>query len=131
MAVRHIQALKDVAKAMKEATIALAPEDTGNLKSKIKSYNTYDRMIKYDKNANVQVLVDFSPPGAEYGEWFNDPPAVKSERRKKLRATAKQRGNWNFGYRAIQDKSVNQAIKQFQKAYTDDVKQRIKDALNS
>lgn len=112
MARKRPLALDKVAKNIRTLAATRAPYDTGNLSRKIKSYNTLNRMVKWNsKTMDASISLSVGPPGASYGIWFNDPPNVVSKRRKSLRATAKRRGNWDFGKKAFEDKSTKSLYK--------------------
>jgi hypothetical protein len=49
--------------------------DTGNLLKTVASYNTPSRMIKEIKTGDdysFEVVLDYAPPGADYGKYVND-----------------------------------------------------------
>jgi hypothetical protein len=49
--------------------------DTGNLLKTVASYNTPARMINEvttADNYSFEVVLDYAPPGAEYGKYVND-----------------------------------------------------------
>lgn len=111
MAGVSFKSLRNLAKDIQSNLQKYAPIDTGNLRSRLRSTNTINTIIgknSYEfnlekKSYDVFVSVEVAPDGAPYGMWFNDPPAVKSKRRKSLEKTARRRGNWNFGQRSIDD----------------------------
>jgi len=105
------KSLRDVAKEVQSNLQKYAPIDTGNLRTQLRRVNTVNTIIgknQYEfnvetKSFDVSISVEVAPDGAEYGQWFNDPPPVKSERRQSLKRTAQSRGNWDFGKRALDD----------------------------
>jgi hypothetical protein len=107
--IKNIRTLESIAVGIRDLAIAKAPKDTGNLRSKIKSANTpvKSKMIKQGKDLDVTISLDYAPTGAEYGQWFNDPPAPVSKRRKSLKKTAVSRGNWNYAIDAMSDDELN------------------------
>lgn len=49
--------------------------DTGNLLKTVASYNTPAKMIKEIKTTDdysFEIVLDYAPPGAEYGKFVND-----------------------------------------------------------
>jgi hypothetical protein len=71
----------------------------GNLKRKIGSYNTYDNMIQFNEKGKATITVDYAPPGAEYGEFWNEPFRIVSHR-----------PEYNFAEKAANDPKVNALI---------------------
>jgi len=105
------KALKNVAKTIKTLTIAGAPYKTGNLRRKINTANTYSSMIKYNVPKSgydalaarpATVTVDYAPPGAEYGEFWDEPATNKSR--------TKNRPEFGFPTKASDNINVDAAI---------------------
>ena len=105
------KALKDVAKTIKQLTIAKAPYKTGNLRRKINTANTYSKMIKYNvpkagydalAARPATVTLDYMPQGAKYGEFWDEPATSKSR--------TKHRPEFGFPTKAINDINVDAAI---------------------
>jgi hypothetical protein len=114
--IRNIRTLESIAVGIRDLAVAKAPKDTGNLRSKIKSANTpvKSKMIKVSNDLkDISITLDYAPNGAEYGQWFNDPPAPASKRRRSLKKTAISRGNWNYAIDAINDDALNQKFDAF------------------
>ena len=76
--------LKAIAEEIKTLTALYAPVDTGNLRNKIKSFNEIGNMIKFDKTGKASITIDYAPPGAEYGEFWDEPSTDKSKTRHKI-----------------------------------------------
>ena len=112
--IKNIRTLESIAVRIRELAIAKAPRDTGYLKKRIKEANTpaKTKMIKVSNN-EISISLDYAPTGAEYGQWFNEPPSVNSKRRKKLKATAIRRGNWNYAIEAMNDIDLSQQFNDF------------------
>jgi hypothetical protein len=118
--------LKEIAKTMKDLTVLYAPTSKGkmtpneikslksarksgkgkagwtgpgNLKRKINAYNTYDNMIQFNEKGVATVTVDYAPPGAEYGEYWNDPFKIVAHR-----------PEYDFATKAVNDPKVNALI---------------------
>ena len=112
--IKNIRTLESIAVKIRELAVAKAPRDTGYLKKRIKEANTpaKTKMIKVSNN-EISISLDYAPSGAEYGQLFNDPPSVKSKRRKKLKATAIRKGNWNYAIEAMNDIDLSQQFNDF------------------
>jgi len=113
--IRNIRKLESIAVKIRDLAIAKAPKDTGNLKKRIREANTpaKTKMIKQLKDFSIILTLDYAPVGAEYGQWFNDPPSVQSKRRAKLKKTAQRKGNWNYAVDAINDEDLNDAFEEY------------------
>jgi hypothetical protein len=111
----YIRTLESIAVGIRDLAIAKAPRDTGNLKRRIKEANTpaKTKMIKQLKDLSVVITLDYAPSGAEYGQWFNEPPEVKTKRRKKLQKTAIRKGNWNYAIEAVNDDELNKLFEDY------------------
>jgi len=121
------KALKDVAKTIKTLTIAKAPYKTGNLRRKINVANTYSTMIKYKLPADAltarpaTVTVDYAPPGAEYGEFWDEPATSKSR--------TKGRPQFGFPTKALNDINVDAAIALYIVELENDLAERLEKEL--
>jgi hypothetical protein len=113
--IKNIRTLESIAVKIRELAVAKAPRDTGNLRSKIKSANTpaKSKMIKISNKKEITISLDYAPSGAEYGQWFNEPPDVSSKRRKSLKRTAIRKGNWNYAINAINDNDLSKQFDDF------------------
>jgi hypothetical protein len=115
MARRRPIALDQIAKQIRTLAATIAPYDTGNLSRRIKSYNTLDRMVKWnDKTFDSKITLFFAPPGARYGQFWNKPFGRGSG----TTATLKKRYPSNFDYaeKAMNDRGVKKMYKDFAKA---------------
>ena len=74
--------LRDIAKQISGLTVAKAPQSLkgtkrrrpGNLKRALAKANTPDKILKVnDKTKSFSFEINYAPPGAEYGQWWNDP----------------------------------------------------------
>jgi hypothetical protein len=113
--IQYIRTLESIAVGIRDLAIARAPKDTGNLRRRIKEANTpaKTKMIKQLKDFSVIISLDYAPSGAEYGQWFNEPPAVNSKRRKKLQKTAIRKGNWNYAIEALNDDDLSKRFEEY------------------
>jgi len=123
MAVSKIQLpLKNVAKTIRNVASKLAPRKTGNLRNVLRSYNTPDRMVKFDKSGGARITLFFGPPGATYGKYWNKPPATSKSR-------VKNRPEFNFANRAYKSPEVKKAIKAYTKALGQKIATDLKEAV--
>jgi hypothetical protein len=113
--IQYIRKLESIAVGIRDLAIKNAPKDTGNLKRRIREANTpaKTKMIKQLKDLSVVLSLDYAPNGAEYGQWFNDPPKVASKRRASLRKTAIRKGNWNYAIDAINDDELSKKFEEY------------------
>lgn len=111
---KHPTQIKQVALSIRNVASAIAPRDTGNLRNVLRSYNTPDRMIKYLPNGSVTLTFFVGPPGASYGVYWNDPPAIKSKQRRSLKRNNSQ--HFNYGSKAMKNPEVKAKIKDYAKA---------------
>ena len=121
--IKQTKGLEQIAQQVKNVALFYAPKDTGNLKRQINIHNKAKNLVKVisgKTRGQIKVDLDVSPPGAEYGKWFQDPPKVV--KRRKFRQTAIKRGNWQFGKKALKDKSVKNEIKKFTKSFAKEFK---------
>ena len=74
--------LKDVAKQIGGLVVAKAPQSLkgsnrkrpGNLKRALARANTPDKVLKTNpKTKSFSFQINYAPPGAEYGQYWNDP----------------------------------------------------------
>jgi hypothetical protein len=79
--------LKDIAKQIGGLTVAKAPQSlkgtkrrsSGNLKRALARENTPDKILKVDpKTKSFSFEINYAPPGAEYGMFWNDPTVSKT-----------------------------------------------------
>jgi hypothetical protein len=125
------QSLKDLAKTLRNVGSTLAPRKTGTLRNALRSYNTPDRMIKYDTKGNATVSFFVAPPDAKYGKFWNDPDVSYTVRKQKTGNKA----SINYGAKAWKDSSVKAAIKKYAKdagkQVAKDLRQSIKKELGA
>jgi hypothetical protein len=105
------QSLKDLAKTIRNVGSALAPRKTGNLRNALRSYNTPDRMVKYDKKGNAKVIFFVAPPAAKYGKYWNDPDVADNVRNQ----TTGNKSSINYGKKAYKSSEVKAAEKKYAK----------------
>jgi hypothetical protein len=101
---KNTPTLAGIANTIKKTAVKLAPKDTGNLKRQLDTYNRPSGMVKSSINGGVMSYsfeLDVSPPGADYGKWWNDPTVSR---------TVKGKPEVNFASRAINSPEVKQLI---------------------
>lgn len=109
--VKKTPTLDQIANTIRKKAVALAPKKTGNLKNKLEAYNRPAGMIKQKtsgkKMISLSFTLDVSPPGAEYGKFWNDPNVSDSVRNGKTPNVPK---SINFADKAMEDPQVQQMI---------------------
>ena len=101
---KNTPTLAQIANTIKKTAVKLAPKDTGNLKRQLDTYNRPSGMVKSSINGGVisySFEIDVSPPGADYGKWWNDPTVSR---------TVEGKPEVNFASRAINSPEVKQLI---------------------
>ena len=127
--IQYIRTLESIAVKIRDLAVLNAPKSLngsngnppGYLRKRIKEANTpaKTKMIKQLKDFSVVISLDYAPTGAEYGQWFNDPPEVSSKRRRKLQKTAIRKGNWNYALEALDDDNLSQQFEEYLKLLGD------------
>ena len=93
--------LAQIANRIRDLAVLKAPKKTGNLKRKLADYNRPSGMIKQSKLAgsrSFEFELDISPPGAEYGKFWNDPNVSETVRKGKTKNIPQ---SINFAEKAI------------------------------
>lgn len=71
--------LRDIAKQIGGLAVAKAPKKTGRLKRALAKANTPNDVLKENKQTkSFSFEIDYAPPGAEYGMFWNDPTVSKT-----------------------------------------------------
>lgn len=105
--------LAQIATKIKNLAAAKAPVKTGNLKRKIADFNRPAGMIKEsktNKSRSFEFTLDVSPPGAEYGKFWNDPNVSETVRKGKTKNVPK---SINFAEQAINDPQIERMIEEY------------------
>jgi hypothetical protein len=91
--------LEQISTQIRDLATLKAPFRTGNLRTKIQQYNRPQRggMIK-EKSSSFTIELNYSPPGAEYGMFWNDPTLAKNIKNAKTKNIP---GSINFADKAI------------------------------
>lgn len=122
--------LSQIATKIKNLAAAKAPVKTGNLRRKISDFNRPSGMIKETKtkgSRSFEFTLDVSPPGAEYGKWWNDPTVSKTVRNGKTKNIP---DSINFAEKAINDPQVEKMIQDYLSTIADEVANEIGKAIN-
>jgi hypothetical protein len=130
MAISKVQLpIKNVAKQIRNIASALAPRKTGNLRNVLRSYNTPDRMVKFDDKGGANITFYFAPPGATYGKYWNKPYGSGNG----TTATIKKRYPQHFDYadKTYKDPTVKKLIKDYTKALGKQIALDLREAVRS
>jgi hypothetical protein len=121
--------IKNVAKQIRNVASALAPRKTGNLRNVLRSYNTPDRMVKFDNKGGANITFYFAPPGATYGKYWNKPYGSG----RGTTATIKKRYPQHFDYadKAYKDPTVKRLIKDYTNALGKQIALDLREAVRS
>jgi hypothetical protein len=125
MATVRPQALKDLAKTVRNVGSKLAPRRTGNLRNALRSYNTPERMVKYDKSGDAKITFFVAPPQAKYGKWWNDPNVSGTVRNQKTG----NKKSINYGSKAWKSSEVKAAIKKYVKEVGKSIAQELRETI--
>lgn len=125
--IKKTPTLAQVANLIKSKAVKLAPKKTGNLKRQLDTYNRPTGMVKQtakgNKSISLSFTLDVSPPGAEYGKFWNDPNVSKSVRNGKTKNVP---GSINFADKAINDSEVQRLIQKVIEDATNNIVEAIK-----
>ena len=122
---KNTPTLAQIANVIKRTAVKLAPKDTGNLKRQLDTYNRPSGMVKSVVNGGVisySFEIDVSPPGAEYGKWWNDPTVSR---------TVKGKPEVNFASRAINSPEVKGMIDKLVNETASDIADMVAKELQS
>ena len=111
--------LKDVAKQIGGLAVAKAPQSLkgsnrkrpGNLKRALARANTPDKVLKINpKTKSFSFEINYAPPGAEYGMWWNDPTVSKTVKTGKTNNVPE---SINFAEKAIYSPIVDSMLNDY------------------
>jgi hypothetical protein len=130
MAVSKIQLpLKNVAKQIRNVASATAPRKTGNLRNTLRTYNTPDRMVKFDDKGQAKITLYFAPPGAKYGRYWNKPFGSGSGTTSKLKKNHSQ--HFDYAEKAYNDDSVKRLMQKYIKAVGSQILTDLREAVRA
>jgi hypothetical protein len=129
--------LKDIAKQIGGLAVAKAPQSlkgskrktSGNLKRALARANTPDNVLKINpKTKSFSFELNYAPPGAEYGMWWNDPTVSKTVRNGKTKNVPE---SINFAekamYSPIVDSMINDYMDEIGKMVVEEISKAIDD----
>jgi hypothetical protein len=122
--------LAQISNKIKSLAVTKAPKRTGNLKKQLDTFNRPSGMIKESKTETSRTFefsLDVSPPGAEYGKYWNDPTVSDTVRRGK---TVNVPGAINFAQKAINDPQIEKMIDEYLAEMTDEIVTQIKKSID-
>lgn len=103
--------LKDIAKQVGGLAVAKAPRRTGNLKRALARANTPDKVLKQDpKTKSFSFEINYAPPGAEYGQFWNDPTVSKTVKNGKTKNIP---DSINFADKAINSPIIDSLLEDY------------------
>ena len=123
--------LAQIATKIKNLAAAKAPKRTGNLSRKIADFNRPSGMIKETKtkgSRSFEFTLDVSPPGAEYGKYWNKPYGEGNGTTAKLKS--KYPEHFDFAEKAINDPQVEKMIQDYLSTIAEEVANEIGKAIN-
>jgi hypothetical protein len=116
--------LKDIAKQISALAVVKAPIKTGNLKRQLARANKPANVLKEDKKTgSFSFEIDYAPPGAEYGRYWNDPTVSETVRKGKTKNVP---GAINFAEKAINSPIIDSLIQD----YSDEIAKKVVEQLS-
>jgi hypothetical protein len=120
--------LKDIAKQIAGLAVAKAPIKTGNLKKKLARANTPDKVLTENKKTkSFSFEIDYAPPGAEYGKFWNDPTVSKTVRNGKTKNVP---DSINFANKAINSPIIDSLIQDYMDEFSKEIVEQISKAID-
>lgn len=120
--------LKDIAKQISGLAVAKAPKKTGNLKRKLAAANKPANVLKENPtNKSFSFEIDYAPPGAEYGMFWNDPTVSKTVRDGKTKNIPDA---INFADKAINSPIVDSLLQDYMDEIGKQVVEKISKAID-
>lgn len=124
------KSLAQIANRIRDLAVLKAPKKTGNLKRKLADYNRPSGMIKESKlgrTRSFEFELDVSPPGAEYGMYWNDPNVSSTVRNGKTPNVPK---SINFAEQALNDPQIQKMIDDFVSELADEIADELASAVD-
>ena len=122
--------LAQIANKIKTLAVTKAPKRTGNLKKQLDTFNRPSGMIRESKTETSRTFefsLDVSPPGAEYGKYWNSPTISDTVKRGK---TVNVPGAINFAQKAINDPQIEKMIDEYLAEIKDEFVTQIKRSID-
>lgn len=123
--------LAQIANRIRDLAVLKAPKKTGNLKRKLSDFNRPSGMVKesvINSKRTIEFELDVSPPGAEYGKFWNDPNVSETVRRGKTKNVP---GSINFAEKAINDPQIQSMIDEYVNQIANEVAETIKKSIDT
>jgi hypothetical protein len=116
--------LKDIAKQISALAVVKAPIKTGNLKRQLAKANRVTDVLKEDKKTgSFSFELNYAPPGAEYGGFWNDPTVSETVRKGKTKNIPQA---INFADKAISSPIIDSLIQD----YSDEIAKKVVERLS-
>lgn len=127
-----MKTLLQVATRLGQLTAIKAPRRTGNLKSRLREANTGRNILSGMNSAQAEkriiddlrngtntfeFAIDVAPPGAEYGQWWNDPTVSETVRNQRTGNDDKI----NFGEQAINSNEFQNLLDDYIESLTEKI----------
>ena len=120
--------LKDIAKQIGGLAVAKAPKKTGRLKRALAKANTPSNVLRENpKTKSFSFEIDYAPPGAEYGMFWNDPTVSKTVRNGKTKNIPEA---INFASKAINSPIVDSLLDDYMNEIGKQVVEQISKAID-
>jgi hypothetical protein len=126
--------LKDIAKQVSALVVNKAPQSRkgsngkkpGNLKRALRRENTPANVLEEKKDGSFSFTINYAPPGADYGRWWNDPTVSDTVRNQKTGNDA----SINFAEKAINSPIVDSLVQDYLDEISNQVASKIQKAID-
>ena len=118
--------LKDIARQISGLAVAKAPKRTGNLKKQLQRVNTPSQVLKESKGG-FSFEINYAPPGAEYGMFWNDPTVSKTVSGGKTKNIPQ---SINFADKALNSPIVDSLLQDYIEEISAQVAKQVKSAID-
>jgi dsDNA-binding SOS-regulon protein len=133
--VKNTKGIEEVAAQIKSVAMFYAPKKTKNLLRALNTYNKPKTMWKSRVSGDrfkLTFILNTSPPGAEYGQWWNKPTVSRTVRNGDTKNVP---NSIDFGNKAFTDKSVrdeyDKLLINFKDELVDDFTKRMNTAIKN
>jgi hypothetical protein len=126
--------LKDIAKQVSALVVNKVPQSRkgsngkrpGNLKRALARANKPADILDEKKDGSFSFTINYAPPGAEYGQWWNDPTVSKTVRDQKTGNDA----SINFADKALYSPIVDSLVNDYTNEIAKKVAAQIQTAID-
>jgi hypothetical protein len=126
--------LKDIAKQVSALVVNKAPQSRkgsngkrpGNLKRALARANPPAKVLNEEKDGSFSFSINYAPPGAEYGQWWNDPTVSQTVRDQKTGNDS----SINFADKALYSPIVDSLIDDYTNEIAKKVAAQIQTAID-